>query len=258
MATLCPVRSRLFSALLRQPRRLFTSATDSSEKILQSQDDWTAFQLDRAERTTLVDVFSKFGSAQTRDNTWQPHHPLHRPTAPRDLTLSALLAAGAHLGHHSSLLNPNFIPYAYGTRAGVTIIDLERTLPHLRRAASLVRGLFVGTRTDLRPTWLPGTLTNKVHFFGPEVAQSERVVPDLVIFLNPIPNLHAIREYSNVDPRIVMYPIPANDESTRTAELIAGVLSIAGREGTEIAAERAQKRARSARSMAKHRTLEVD
>ena len=39
---------------------------------------------------------------------------------------------------------------------------------------------------------------------------------------------------SNVDPRIVMYAIPANDESTRTAELIAGVLSIAGREGAEI------------------------
>ena len=118
--------------------------------------------------------------------------------------------------------------------------------------------------------WLPGTLTNKVHFFGPEVSLSERVVPDLVIFLNPIPNLHAIRECaiehvptigivdSNVDPRIVMYPIPANDESTRTAELIAGVLSIAGREGVEMAAERTEKRARTAKSMAKHRTLEVD
>ena len=248
------------------------------------------------ERAYTVDVFSKFGSTQTRDNTWQPHHSLHRTTAPRDLTLSALLAAGAHLGHHRSLLNPNFIPYAYGTRADITIIDLERTLPHLRRAASLVRAVasrdgtivFVGTRADLRPTilkaakrigpqgyhvgekWLPGTLTNKVHFFGPDASQNERVVPDLVIFLNPIPNLHAIRECaiehvptigivdSNVDPRIVMYPIPANDESTRTAELMAGVLSIAGREGVEIAAEQAQKRAHTARSMAKHRTLQVD
>ena len=131
----------------------------------------------------------------TRDNAWQPHHPLHRPTAPRDLTISALLAAGAHLGHHRSLLNPNFIPYAYGTRADITIIDLERTLPHLRRAAALVRAVasrdgtivFVGTRPDLRPTvlkatqrigsqayhvgekWLLGTLTNRVHFFGLDV-----------------------------------------------------------------------------------------
>ncbi|KAF8266601.1 ribosomal protein S2, flavodoxin-like domain-containing protein [Lactarius quietus] len=175
------------SALLRQqPRRTFTSATDSSEKVLLSQDDWTAFQLDRAERTTLVDIFSKFGSTQNRDNTWQPHHSLHRPTAPRDLTLSALLAAGAHLGHHSSLLNPNFIPYAYGTRAGITIIDLERTLPHLRRAASLVRGVASRDGTivpgyHVGEKWLPGTLTNKVHFFGPEVSHAERVIPDLVI-----------------------------------------------------------------------------
>ncbi|KAI0303361.1 ribosomal protein S2, flavodoxin-like domain-containing protein [Multifurca ochricompacta] len=295
MAAFCAQRTRI-ATVLRHARRPFTSVADGSESRLLSQDDWTAFQVHRAERSTLVDLFSNFGSTQSRDNTWQPHHPLHRPTASRDLTLSALLAAGAHLGHHSSLLNPNFIPYAYGTRAGITVIDLDRTLPHLRRAASLVRAVasrdgtivFVGTRSDLRPTvlkaaqrigsqgyhiaekWLPGTLTNKVHFFGPEVTLSERVVPDLVIFLNPIPNLHAIRECaiehvptigivdSNVDPRIVMYPIPANDESTRTAELIAGVLSIAGREGVEIAAERAQKRARSARSMAKHRTLKVD
>ena len=72
------------------------------------------------------------------------------------------------------------------------------------------------------------------------------ITPDLMVFLNPIPNMAAIRECaiehiptigivdSNVDPRIVMYPIPANDESTRTAELIAGVLSIAGREGTAL------------------------
>jgi len=81
---------------------------------------------------------------------------------------------------------------------------------------------------------------------------------------------HRARSYyrdidSNVDPRIVMYPIPANDESLRTAELVAGVLSVAGREGVEIAAdkakiaaEQAKKRAHSARSMAKRRTLQVD
>jgi small subunit ribosomal protein S2 len=31
-----------------------------------------------------------------------------------------------------------------------------------------------------------------------------------------------------------MYPIPANDENTRTAELIAGILSVAGREGVAL------------------------
>lgn len=216
-----------------------------------------------------VDLFSEHGSNVTRDNTFQPHHQLHRPLAPSEATLSALIAAGAHFGHAKALLNPNFMPYAYGVRAGITIIDLDSTLPLLRRAASLTRAVvardgtvvFVGTRPDLRAVvrkaaerigpqayhvgerWLPGTLTNKLQLFGIDVSNRQRVTPDLVVFLNPMANAHAIRECaiqhiptigivdSNVDPRVVMYPIPANDESPRTAELIAGVLSIAGREG---------------------------
>ena len=169
-------------------------------------------------------------------------------------------------------MNNNFVPYAYGTRSGITIIDLDHTLPLLRRAANVVRAiaraggtiLFLGTRPDLRPVvqkaaerlgkqgfyvgdrWLPGTLSNRRQFFGDDVVDGLRMVPDLVILLNPIQNINAINEVvaenvptigiidSNVDPRIVMYPIPANDENTRTAELIAGVLSIAGREGVAL------------------------
>jgi small subunit ribosomal protein S2 len=179
-------------------------------------------------------------------------------------------------------MNPNFAPYAYGTRAGITIIDLDHTLPLLRRAANLTRAIasrdgtivFVGTRPDLRPAvrkaaervggqgyhvgekWIPGTLTNKLQLFGKQTVREEKVVPDLVIFLNPLANMNAIRECAiehvptigivdtNVDPRIVMYPIPANDESTRTAELIAGVLSIAGREGVALLGQEQEKKRR--------------
>jgi small subunit ribosomal protein S2 len=187
-------------------------------------------------------------------------------------TISALLAAGAHFGHATTRMNPNFVPYAYGTRAGITIIDLDQTLPLLRRATNVVRAIaraggiiiFIGTRPDIMPVvqrsaerlgkqgfhvgerWLPGTLTNRRMYFGGSVVDELRVVPDLAILLNPMQNMNAIHEFamehvptialidSNVDPRIVMYPIPANDESTRTAELIAGILSIAGREGIAI------------------------
>ena len=186
-------------------------------------------------------------------------------------TISALLAAGAHFGHATTRMNPNFVPFAYGTRAGITIIDLDQTLPLLRRATNVVRAvaraggiiLFIGTRADIMPVvqrsaerlgkqgfyvaerWLPGTLTNRRMYFGNAV-DNLRVIPDLVILLNPLQNMNAIQEFamehvptialidSNVDPRIVLYPIPANDESTRTAELIAGILSIAGREGVAL------------------------
>ncbi len=262
---------------------------------LESPEDWSAMQEERAEEklfrtsnhSNLINIWTylsgiiigdhlaNFGSTQTRENTWQPFHSLHKPPSPRNLTLSSLLAAGAHFGHSKSLMNPNFIPYAYGTRAGITIIDLDQTVPLLRRATNLVRAVafnagtivFVGSRPDLRPAvqkaserlgdqgyyvaekWLPGTLTNKLQMFGPEVVKGTKVVPDLMVFLNPIANMNAIRECaiehvptigiidSNVDPRIVMYPIPANDESTRTAELIAGILSIAGREGVALRAQ---------------------
>lgn len=86
--------------------------------------------------------------------------------------------------------------------------------------------------------------------------------PDLVIFLNPLQNLHAIRECaisriptigivdSDVDPRVVMYPIPANDDSIRTAELVAGMLSVAGRKGIEEAeAERILAQSQSKRAI---------
>jgi small subunit ribosomal protein S2 len=230
----------------------------------------SVMQRNRAARQLLIKQMSEYGSTQTRDNTFQPHHSLHKPLSPSQSTLSSLLAAGAHLGHSKSLLNPNFMPYVYGNRAGISIIDLDQTLPLLRRAANVTRAityrggsvLFIGTRPDLRlvvqksaerlgetqgfyvgERWLPGTLTNKMQSFGPDVVRSLNIVPDLVVLLNPLANMNAIRECalshvptigiidSNADPRIVMYPIPANDESTRTAELIAGMLSMAGKEG---------------------------
>ncbi|KAF8844911.1 ribosomal protein S2 [Paxillus ammoniavirescens] len=265
----CTVTKCLRRQRYRYPAAIRTMYTaPGSEMTLHSQDDWRLMQENRARFKLLYDLFNEYGSTQTRNNTFQPHHAYTRAMGPSQATLSALIASGAHFGHTKSLMNPNFLPYAYGVRAGLTIIDLDQTLPLLRRAANVVRAIaqrggtviFVGTRPDLRDIirkaagrldeqgyhigerWLPGTLTNRNQLFQIE-GQDVRITPDLVIFLNPIANMNAIRECaiqhvptigivdSNVDPRVVMYPIPANDESPRTAQLISGVLSIAGREG---------------------------
>ena len=99
--------------------------------------------------------------------------------------VSTLLAAGAALGCSTSALNTAFAPYVYGNRSGLSIIDLDETIPLLRRAAAVVRDvvkadgvvLFVGTRPGMKRTldrakerlgdngyitnkWLPGLLTN--------------------------------------------------------------------------------------------------
>ncbi|KDQ18476.1 hypothetical protein BOTBODRAFT_171313 [Botryobasidium botryosum FD-172 SS1] len=273
-------------ALFSTSRSLFSEVAPETEPSAQSEFPTLSTKpLPRAVRKEIISHFTNLGSTQTRGNSFQPHHPLHRPASPHSLTLSALVASGAHIGHARALTRPSFIPYTYGHRAGVTIINLDHTLPLLRRAANVTRAiaqangtvLFVGTTDALRPAvrkaaermgpngfhvgtkWLPGTLTNAVELFGPATIKSHSVKPDLVVFLNPAQNLHAIRECaiariptigiidSDVDPRIVMYPIPANDESIRTAELVAGVISIAGREGVEIWQRSVQEKAKADR-----------
>jgi ribosomal protein S2 len=106
-------------------------------------------------------------------------------TTPDDATLELLMAAQAHMGHHTSLWNPENSRYIYGVRAGIHIISLETTLAHLRRAAAVVEEvayaggliLFVGTRKGQMPIvvqaaemskgchlfkkWTPGSITNR-------------------------------------------------------------------------------------------------
>ncbi|KAH6919080.1 mitochondrial ribosomal protein subunit S2 [Coprinopsis sp. MPI-PUGE-AT-0042] len=265
------------SARCLASRSLSTATAADAGRRLETPSDWDAFRERKGRTKLLIDMMSNYGSAQNKDNTFQLRDQLHKPA--RDATVSALLAAGAHFGHASSRMNPNFTPYAYGTRAGITIIDMDNTLPLLRRAANVTRAvaraggqiLFIGTRPDLKPVvqkaaerigqeqgyyigerWLPGTLTNRRQFFQSEELEAVSFLPDLAIVLNPVQNAIAIREFaltnvptigiidSNVDPRLVMYPIPANDENTRAAELIGGVLSIAAKEGVALRAEDAR------------------
>jgi small subunit ribosomal protein S2 len=122
--------------------------------------------------------------------------------------------------------------------------------------------------------WIPGVLTNATNLLSLAILgdmekyedqvynqgrykepdaitlATQDLQPDLLIVLNPKDNVYAIREATavgvptigvtdtDVDPRIVTYAIPANDESIRTTELVAGLLSKAGEEG---AADRRRK-----------------
>ncbi|KAJ7738505.1 ribosomal protein S2, flavodoxin-like domain-containing protein [Mycena maculata] len=253
--------------------RRYSEKRQLGDYPLRSFEDWSRLQVKRAEVGTLIDIFADYGSNRRQETTYKLRDAIKRPVP--NATVSSLLAAGAHFGHATSRMNPNFMPYAYGVRANSTIIDLDHTVPLLRRAANLVRAvafaggqiLFIGTRPDLRhivksaagrigkqgyyitDRWIPGTLTNTAELYGPQIAKDTAHIPDLVILLNPLKNITCIRECalshvptiaiidSDADPRIVMYPIPANDESPQTAEIVAGILSIAGREGLALRIE---------------------
>ncbi|EFP92586.1 uncharacterized protein PGTG_18718 [Puccinia graminis f. sp. tritici CRL 75-36-700-3] len=76
-----------------------------------------------------------------------------------------------------------------------------------------------------------------------ENLEALKFLPSLIVLFNPRESRVLLREAalkqiptiaiidSDVDPRVVTYPIPANDDSVRSVQLIAGVLSRAGQEG---------------------------
>ncbi|KAJ2496388.1 hypothetical protein GGI11_008238 [Coemansia sp. RSA 2049] len=106
------------------------------------------------------------------------------------VTLETMLAAGMHLGHSAALWNPLNLGYIFGEREGIHIINLERTIAELRRAAHLVGKvayhggiiLFSGVRKEQRQIavdaalhadqyymsrrWVAGTLTNSASVLG--------------------------------------------------------------------------------------------
>ncbi|KAL8823893.1 MAG: hypothetical protein Q9170_008296 [Blastenia crenularia] len=111
--------------------------------------------------------------------------------------------------------------------------------------------------------WTPGSITNGHQILGrcrmrvvdehdrpipgyeEQLLERPSLKPDLVVCLNPIENwvmlhecgMHGIPTIgiidTDADPTWVTYPIPANDDSLRCVQLIAGVLGRAGEEGQE-------------------------
>ncbi|KAG0203582.1 37S ribosomal protein, mitochondrial [Mortierella sp. GBA30] len=219
----------------------------------------------------------------------KPKSALQSNPSSNSLTIAQLLAAGLHLGHSTSLWNVASMPFVFGVREGISIINLEHTLTHLRRACTVTKAvarqggiiLFIGTREGVdhvtidaakscsayyvASKWCPGTITNAQEIVGPHTPRlpnaragdlAKPFRPDLVIVLNPLENMIAIREATrfniptiaitdtDVDPRIVSYPIPGNDDSVRGVELVAKVLAEAAKEGNQLALEASKTKSR--------------
>jgi small subunit ribosomal protein S2 len=70
------------------------------------------------------------------------------------VSMKQLLEAGVHFGHQTRRWNPKMVPYIFGERNGIHIIDLRQTLEQLEYAYRFVRDLvadggvvlFVGTK----------------------------------------------------------------------------------------------------------------
>jgi len=101
-----------------------------------------------------------------------------------EITMRRLLQAGVHFGHQTRYWSPKMAPYIFGERNKIHIINLEKTLPLMRRALDYLgqvaahggQILFVGTKRQAGAAvrehalrcgcpfvdhrWLGGMLTN--------------------------------------------------------------------------------------------------
>lgn len=189
--------------------------------------------------------------------------PNLRARTARDLfTLQQMMACSVHLGHSTSRWHPKMAPFILGERAGIHIINLDKTLIALRQACNVVKDiasrggilLFVGTGATIQRLtyecaqdcgqhyinirWIGGTMTNRA-----QVLRNDRLAPDLLILLDPVTNDQAVLEAlscniptvgicdTNCDPSKLTYPVPANDDAFSSVELIARTLSLAAQEG---------------------------
>lgn len=119
--------------------------------------------------------------------------------------------------------------------------------------------------------WTPGSITNghqilgqckmkvvdeldrEIKGFDDELRERQVLKPDLVVCLNPLENWVMLHECglntiptigvidTDANPTWVTYPIPANDDSIRCVQVIAGVLGRAGQEGQARRKEMAMK-----------------
>ncbi|XP_045181652.2 28S ribosomal protein S2, mitochondrial-like [Mercenaria mercenaria] len=184
------------------------------------------------------------------------------------VTLKDLFRINAHFGHHQGGRNVYMSPYLFGTRSGIDIIDLEQTVPLFQDALNFTahiayRGgviLFVSRSKPMMPYiektaelcgeyahcryWMPGLFTDMPNKFGQRVR-----LPDLCIFINTLNSVFETHKGvidsaklliptvglvdSNCDPRLITYPIPANDDSFKAVKYYLNLFETAVLKGKQ-------------------------
>lgn len=218
------------------------------------------------------------------------------------VNVRTLMDAGAHYGHQTQRWNPKMLPYIFGARNGVHIINLDSTVRRWDLARKYIvdrvstggHVLMVGTKQQARDIikeqaarcgayyiasrWLGGCLSNfqtiknsiermrKLETLLADAAQENskirllkkerlemarevekleanlggirnmRKVPDVIFIVDVVKEQIAISEANrlhipvialvdtNADPGRIAFPIPANDDATRSIKLfVSGV-----------------------------------
>lgn len=171
--------------------------------------------------------------------------------------------ARVHLGHRRRLVHRQMIPYLLGERNGLHIIDLDKTVPMLRRALTAVSlmaendctFLWLAPRDSQKARivermasragaftidgarWIGGTLTNPIN--SGQVSRFNYRIPDCVFVVDANRHMPALREAklcgiptvgiadSDCNPEMLTYPIPGNDDSALAIYLYCSLMRMA-------------------------------
>ncbi len=159
-----------------------------------------------------------------------------------------LLEAGCHFGHLKRKWNPAMAPYIFMERNGIHIIDLNKTVAKIDEAAEALKQiaksgkkvLFVATKKQAKQVvadkaasvnmpyvierWPGGMLTNVIDVMKENIAVREANRLGIPVF--------GIVD-TNSDPTNIDFVIPANDDATKSVEVILDACCAAMQEGLE-------------------------
>ncbi|RWS25600.1 28S ribosomal protein S2-like protein [Leptotrombidium deliense] len=187
--------------------------------------------------------------------------PLENPMKHEDFfgvsklfSIKDLFDKRVHYGHKEGTLNEHMLPYIFGSRLGVTIIDLNQTAARLKEALNFIahisyrNGIILFVSSCRQTSHIvektadecgqyshcrkfdPECFLNSTQHFGAVTR-----LPDLVIMLKTHNNVfeehEAVRAAAQVliptvgivdtnsNPTLITYPIPGNDDTPCAVEL---------------------------------------
>ncbi len=180
--------------------------------------------------------------------------PYGFPGVAHQFSVRSLLDARVHFGHRTRLWRPEMAPYLLGSRNGMHVINLDKTVVMLRRALAAVSSmaedgcsfLWLGPGDAqksrivanaaaeagaymLDGRWVGGTLTNSVE--SGQARKLDYRLPDCVFVVDMLrhtPALHEARSVgvpivgiadSDCNPELLTYPIPGNDDGALAINL---------------------------------------
>lgn len=175
------------------------------------------------------------------------------------LTLKQLLKAGLHIGHQKKRWNPKMSMYLVGIIKDIHIINLEYTITVLRIIINFINDTIINKGKIMflidninNINNVINTVSNKhiKYLYGDEIngiftnknlsTRSELpkiFIPDILFITNMNNYLYTINEAnklripiisfvdSNCNPELITYPIPGNNDSLQSFQLISNLIN---------------------------------